>query len=804
MRIMKTVFLILFYLLAGVCIVNGANKKSVLWYDTPADEWMKSLPIGNGRLAAMVYGGIDNETIALNESSMWAGEYDEHQEQPFGKEKLNELRKLFFEGKLVEGNRIAAKYLSGTPHSFGTHLPIGDLKLDFIHSGQKVTDYRRSLSLNEGVSRVSYSIGNVHYKREYFATNPDDAIVIRVSADKKKSISAAFSLELLRDARITTENNQLIFNGKVSFPKLGTGGVCFEGRIQVDAPRAKIRVDRDKITVTNADELTVIIDIRTDYKNQQYKELCRQTVREATSKSYRALKKEHINDFQPLFERVSLNLEGEESFEHLPTDRRWQRLKEGKADEGLAALFFQYGRYLLLAASRANSPLPVALQGPFNDNLACHMCWTSDYHLDINTQQNYWIANVGNLAECNLPLFSYIKDLSVHGAKTAQVVYGCKGWTAHTVANIWGFTAPSAGIGFGLFPTASSWIASHLWTQYEYTLDKKYLAETAYPLLKGNAEFLLDYMTESLDGKYLMTGPSISPENAFRYQNKSLCASMMPTCDRILVYETLNSCMEAAAILGIDAAFQDTLKRALAKLPPIRLRANGAVREWFEDYEEAVPNHRHTTHLLALYPFSQISLDKTPELASGARKTIEGRLFAKNWEDVEWSRANMMCFYARLKDADEAYKSTQILLRDFTRENLLSISPKGIAGAPYDIFIFDGNAAGAAGIAEMLIQNHEGYIEFLPCLPRQWKRGSYSGLCVRGGAEVAADWDEAGLRKASVTAKNDNEYAIKLPAGGKYKLTLNKRAVHLTADTRGVVSLPMRAGDKLTINQIKL
>ena len=256
---MKNIFLILF-LLAGVCIVNGANKNTVLWDDTPADEWMKSLPIGNGRLGAMVYGGIDREIIALNESSMWAGEYDEHQEQPFGKEKLTELRKLFFEGKLEEGNRLAGKYLRGTPHSFGTHLPIGHLQLDFTYPGKEMTDYRRSLSFNEGVSRVSYRMGNVRYTRECYATNPDDVIVIRVTADKKKSITTALSLSLLREARITTENNQLIFNGKVSFPKLGTGGVCFEGRIQVDAPRAKIHMDRDKIRVTNADELTVIID----------------------------------------------------------------------------------------------------------------------------------------------------------------------------------------------------------------------------------------------------------------------------------------------------------------------------------------------------------------------------------------------------------------------------------------------------------------------------------------------------------------------------------------------------------------
>ena len=798
---MRNLFFVLFLLLLRTGSLYSMDRTVSLWYNTPADEWMKALPIGNGRLAAMVYGGVERETIALNESSMWSGEYDEHQEQPFGKQKLSELRNLFFEGKLVEGNRLAGKYLRGTPHSFGTHLPIGDLKLDFIYSGKGMTDYRRSLSLIEGVSIVSYGVGDVGYTRECFSTNPDDVIVMRMSADKKKSFSAILSLDLLRDAQVTTEKNQLIFSGKVSFPKLGKGGVGFEGRIAVNAPRATVQLDADKIKINDADELTIIIDIRADYKNEQFKDLCRETVNKAAVKSYKALRTRHIKDFMPLFERVSLNIEGEESFEQLPTDERWQRLKSGKADEGLIALFFQYGRYLLLSSSRSNSPLPVALQGPFNDNLACNMCWTSDYHMDINTQQNYWIANVGNLAECNLPLFKYIEDLAVHGAKTARVVYGCKGWTAHTVANIWGFTAPSAAIGFGLFPTASSWMASHLWTQYEYTLDKSFLAETAYPLLKGNAEFLLDYMTESPDGKYLMTGPSISPENAFRYENTYLCASMMPTCDRVLVYETLNSCMQAASILNIDEAFQDTLKQALSKLPPIRLRANGAIREWFEDYEEGVPNHRHTTHLLALYPFSQISLEGTPELALGARKTIEGRLSAKNWEDVEWSRANMMCFYARLKDEKEAYNSTLVLLKDFTRENLLSISPKGIAGAPYDIFIFDGNAAGAAGIAEMLVQNHEGYIDFLPCLPKQWKRGSYNGLCVRGGAEVAADWDEEGIRKASVQAKVERRFSVKLPANGNYGLTLNNRKIHLPVDAYGIAAVYMQAGDKLDINR---
>ena len=404
---MKYKICLLLLLLFGTNLLNAIGIKYELWYNTPADEWMKALPIGNGRLAAMVYGGVERETIALNESSMWSGEYDEHQEQPFGKQKLSELRNLFFEGKLVEGNRLAGKYLRGTPHSFGTHLPIGDLKLDFIYSEKGMTDYRRSLSLNEGVSKVSYRVGDVRYTRESFSTNPDDVIVMRMSADKKKSFSAILSLDLLRDAQVTTEKNQLIFSGKVSFPKLGKGGVGFEGRIAVNAPRATVQVDADKIKINDADELTIIIDIRTDYKNEQFKDLCRETVNKAAVKSYKALRTRHIKDFMPLFERVSLNIEGEESFEQLPTDERWQRLKSGKADEGLIALFFQYGRYLLLSSSRSNSPLPVALQGPFNDNLACNMCWTSDYHMDINTQQNYWIANVGNLAECNLPLFKY-------------------------------------------------------------------------------------------------------------------------------------------------------------------------------------------------------------------------------------------------------------------------------------------------------------------------------------------------------------------------------------------------------------
>ena len=428
------------------------------------------------------------------------------------------------------------------------------------------------------------------------------------------------------------------------------------------------------------------------------------------------------------------------------------------------------------------------------------MGWTNDYHLDINTEQNYWAANVGNLAECNAPLFTYIKDLAHHGAKTAEVVYGCKGWTAHTTANVWGYTPASSTIIWGLFPMVGSWIASHLWTQYEFTQDKQYLAETAYPLLKGNAQFILDFLAKDPKSGYLMTGPSISPENWFRtVGGEEMVASMMPACDRELAYEILSNCVQASEILDTDREFADSLRTAIVQLPPIQLRANGAIREWFEDFEEAHPNHRHTSHLLALYPFSQITLEKTPELAEAARKTIENRLSAENWEDTEWSRANMICMYARLKDAQEAYKSVQLLQGKLSRENLMTVSPGGIAGAEGDIYSFDGNPAGTAGMAEMLIQNHEGYVEFLPCLPIEWKDGGFKGLCLKGGAEATAEWTNAVINKASLKATADQVLKVKIPQGKKYRVLLNSKEAIANPDAKGLITVDMKRGDLLEL-----
>lgn len=785
--------------LSGCQSATDSCETTELWYAQPAEVWMESLPIGNGRLGAMTYGGIEEEKLALNESTMWSGQYNENQNIPFGREKMNQLRKLFFEGKLSEGNRIAGDNLHGNQTSFGTHLPIGDLKMQFIYPEGKVTGYRRSLSLDEAVSSVSFNSGGVNYKREYFATNPDNVLVLRLTADKQKSITMNMGLDLMRQADLSVEDNQLVFTGKVDFPLHGPGGVCFEGRIAVLADNGEVKMEQSEVGIKEADAVTLIVDVRTDYKSPDYKTLCADGVKKAAAKSYDELKQAHIKDYNTLYNRVSIHF-GQDANRALPTDVRWKQVKEGKTDTGLDALFFQYGRYLTIASSRENSPLPIALQGFFNDNKACNMGWTNDYHLDINTEQNYWAANVGNLAECNAPLFTYIKDLAHHGAKTAEVVYGCKGWTAHTTANVWGYTPASSTIIWGLFPMASSWIASHLWTQYEFTQDKQYLAETAYPLLKGNAQFILDFLAKDPKSGYLMTGPSISPENWFRTAGgEEMVASMMPACDRELAYEILSNCVQASEILNTDREFADSLRTAIAQLPPIQLRANGAIREWFEDFEEAHPNHRHTSHLLALYPFSQITLEKTPELAEAARKTIENRLSAENWEDTEWSRANMICMYARLKDAQEAYKSVQLLQGKLSRENLMTVSPGGIAGAEGDIYSFDGNPAGTAGMAEMLVQNHEGYVEFLPCLPDEWKEGSFKGLCIRGGAEVAAEWTNAVINSASLKATANQTFKVKLPQGKSYKVMLNGKEAVANSDAKGLITVDMKKNDLLEI-----
>ncbi|MDR1121237.1 MAG: glycoside hydrolase family 95 protein [Dysgonamonadaceae bacterium] len=743
---------------------KDAPSSLKLWYEQPATQWMQATPIGNGRLGAMIYGGVNTETIALNEITLWSGQYDEHQEQACGKERLAKIRQLFFAGNIEAGNNLGTQYLSGSPHSFGTHLPMGDLKLQFGHAPEKITHYKRELNLENAVTTVTYRAGSTRYSREYICSNPDDVLLIKLAADGKDALNVTLGLDLLLPSDLSVSNNTLSFSGQALFKKQGPGGVHFIGNIHVSVTDGEIKTENNTLSIANAHEALITVDLRTDYKNPRYIERCNQTIQQATEKTYAALKEAHIADYTRLFNRTQLYL-GNSDADKLPTDVRWRQLKAiGNDDPGLISLFFQYGRYLLIASSRENTPLPANLQGVWNDNLACNMGWTCDYHLDINTQQNYWLSNIGNLPECNAPLFTYLEDLSEHGEKTAKTVYGSPGWVAHTVANVWGYTAPGQSVNWGLTPSSGAWLATHLWTHYEFTQDKAFLQAQAYPILKKAAVFFLDYIALDPRNGYLMTGPSISPENSFKVAGREWCMSLTPTIDRIMVYEIFNACIQASGILEIDADFRESLETAIAKLPPLQIATNGTVQEWFEDYELAHPEHRHSSHLLSLYPFHQISLEKTPELAEAADKSIHRQINAEHYEDVEWSRANVICFYARLKKPEEAYKNIKGLLQEFSRENLFTMAPAGVAGANEDIFEFDANEAAPAGIAEMLLQSHEGYIELLPALPTAWKDGHFKGLCVRGGAIVDAAWKNGRVTHASITATVDHTFHIKHPS----------------------------------------
>ena len=744
-----------------------------LWYLHPAERWLEALPIGNGRLGGMIFGGVNLERIALSESTAWSGAPDGSDVNREALPNLAEMRQLLFNGQYSEARDLCQRFLLAHPTSFGTNLPLPELQLSFENAGQS-TAYRRSLDLDQAIARVSYRRNGGLDSREFFASHPDKVIAARFTFGARHGVHfrAAFA-NSVTPMEITCEgDNALILQGK-AYEKLhsnGAQGVSFQIGVTVTSEDGRILAADQALEIQNAREVTVLIAVATDYGGRDPKELCEQHLSRAAQKSYAQLRTDHIADHQKLYRRVSLNLGrsgGKAALQ--PTDVRRKALAAGANDPEFVALFFQYGRYLTIAGSREDSPLPLALQGIWNDGLASSMEWTDDFHLDINTEQNYWAAEVCNLPECQMPLFSLIDGLRVSGGRTAREMYGAPGWVCHTVTNPWGYTAPGWGIGWGLFVTAGIWIARQMWEHYMFSADLEFLRTRAYPVLREAANFFLAYLVPEPTHGWLVTGPSDSPENWFLAPSGEQCAeSMGSTVDRVFVHALFTWCIEASTRLRIDSELRMILESARAKLPPFQIGRYGQLQEWLEDFQEADPNHRHTSHLAALYPEDQISPRTTPELVRAAKVTIQRRLNAPHWEQSEWGRANLVAYYSRLLEGDMAYKYLVSLISKAADDNLLSFSSAGVAGASQNIFAIDGNTAGTAGIAEMLLQSQSGEIQLLPALPADWPNGSIRGLRARGGFEVEIHWLQGTLRSATISSNCGGEAPVRYRNGIKH------------------------------------